>query len=835
MLASLLPDLRYAVRGLAARPLFVLVAVASLALGIGVNTAIYSLFHQVVLRPLPVASPANLFNISAPGPKFGNTSNNSAGSRDDILSHPMLRDLQRLRPDPVAGIAGHRSFQATLGREGRNAFGLGMMVSGNYFDLLGLVPGQGRLIVAADDATPGEGRVAVLSHRHWRDAWGGRADAVGSVLKVNGEALTVVGVAPPGFEGTTPGFRADVFVPLSLAGRLQPQMASDFEDRRSYWIYAFGRLAPGATREDAEAALNLPYARLIEDVEVPLHADLDAQRMAEFRAKRLLLGEGARGQSRTAQQAARPLGLLSAVAALVLLIACLNIANLLLARGAGRAGEFALRASIGASRGRLVRQLLLESALLAALGGLASLPLAALIAGGLVAWMPAGTLDGFEVGIDGAALRFAALVSLATVLLFGLFPALQLGRAEPIAALRGESGQSSSRGGNRFRASLATTQVALSMASLALAGLFAKSLVNLASEDLGMQVERMVVFSLSAERQGYDTEQARALFERIETRLAAVPGVTAVASSRVPLLSHHEWGSNVSVEGFESTPETLAPNYSMVGAGFFASMGIPLLAGRDIALADGADAPRVAVVNRRFAEYFGLGANPIGKRMAIGGSDDLDIEIVGLVADSKYADIKAGAYPLFFTPWRQREVGEMSFYLRAAVSPESLLPVLPGVVAEIDPDLPLENLRTVDQQIQRLIATERFVGLLSGAFAVLSTLLAALGLYGVLSYTLSQRMREIGLRLALGAAPRRLRAMVLGQVGRMTLVGGLLGLAAALALGRAAQSLLFGLDGHDPVVLAAACVLLGLVALGAAWLPARRVGRVDPMVALRHD
>jgi predicted permease len=362
-------------------------------------------------------------------------------------------------------------------------------------------------LAASDDATPGEGRVAVLSHRHWQDAYGAASDALGSVLRVNGEPLTVVGVAPPGFEGTTPGFRADVFVPLALAGLLQPQMASDFEDRRSYWVYAFGRLAPGATREDAEAALNLPYARLLEDIEVPLNTDLDAQRLAEFKAKRLVLSDGARGQSRTAQQAARPLALLSAVAALVLLIACLNIANLLLARGAARAGEFALRASIGASRGRLVRQLLLESALLAVLGGLASLPLAALLASGLVAWMPAGTLDGFDVRLDGAALRFAALVSLGTVLLFGLFPALQLGRSQPIAALRGESGQSASRGGNRFRASLAITQVALSMASLALAGLFAKSLLNLAAEDLGMQVERMVVFSVSAERQGYDAER----------------------------------------------------------------------------------------------------------------------------------------------------------------------------------------------------------------------------------------------------------------------------------------------------------------------------------------
>lgn len=836
MHGSWISDFRYAARALSARPTFALIAILSLALGIGVNTAIFSLFHQAVLRPLPVADPDRLVNLSAPGIKVGSTSNNLAGRREDIFSYPMFRDLERARPDALVGLAAHRAVQANLGSGGAMHGTHAMLVSGGYFDVMGLSPARGRLIAPHDDAAPGASRVAVLAHDYWRNRLGSDPAAVGGTVVVNGVSLTVVGVAPQGFSGTTFGLRPDVFAPISLRWVLDPNAEKDAGDRKSYWTYLFARLASGTSMAEAEAALNRPYSALVNDVEVPLHAELDATRLAEFRDKRVELAPGRRGQSSASANAAGPLQLLIAVAALVLLIACLNIANLLLARGASRAGEFALRASIGASRSRLVRQVLAEALLLALAGGLLSLPLAIVVGSALVDWMPEGMGGSFAPGLDPAALRFAALVAAGTVLLFGLFPALQLARASPIAALRGQSGQSSSRGGNRFRASLATVQVALSMTSLVLAGLFLQSLLNIASEDLGMDVDSLGVFAVAPERNGYAAERSSALFDRIEEQLAALPGVTHVASSMVPLLTRNEWSSSVRVEGYQGTPESPSPFVDKVGTGFFETMDIGLLAGRDFVVADNASAPKVAIVNRAFAEYFGLGQNPIGARMGTGVGDALDIEIVGMVSDSKYADVRARPQPTFFLPRRQgTPPGEMYFYVRSALAPEALLAQLPGVVSKIDPALPVEELGTVRQQIAETVVMERFVGLLSGGFAVLATLLAALGLYGVLSFTLSQRMREIGLRLALGAEPRRVGRMLLRQVVRMTVVGGVVGLVAAVFAGHAARSMLFGLEGHDPRVLAAATLLLTVVALCAGIVPARRAARTDPMIALRHD
>lgn len=839
MISSLLTDLRYALRGLTANPLFTLVAVTSLALGIGVNTAIFSLYQQAVLRPLQVAEPDRLVNLVAPGIKTGSTSSGSTGSRDEILSYPMLRDLQQALPPQIIGLVGHRPAEATIGWEAITRNGSAFLVSGNYFELLGLKPTLGRLLAEHDDLQRGE-PVAVLAHGYWRDQLGGRDDVLGQSIRVNGEQLTVVGVAPAGFLGTSLGNRADLFAPLALADRIDRRVEPDLADRKNYWVYAFGRLAPETTLEQAQAALNLTYRRLIGEVELPLHSELDEQRRQEFARKELLLTPGARGQSRTAANVGKPLALLLGVAALVLLIACLNIANLLLARGASRAGEFAIRASIGASRGRLLRQLLVEALLIAGGGLLLSLPLASAVAAGLMAWLPPVAAQVFTLGLDGPTLRFAALVALGTVFLFGLFPALQLARSEPMAALRGETGATSSRGGNRFHSALATGQVAFSMASLTLAGLFALSLFNLAREDLGMQVESLATFSIAPDRSGYDRERRAVLYDEVEQALAGLPGVSSVASSLVPLLSNSEWGSNIQVEGYDATAaeSTLGHDasvaYNMVGVGYFDTLGIPLLAGRDFTLADNQGAAKVAIVNRRFVERFGLGPQPIGKRMS-GGGDPLEIEIVGVVADSKYHDVKAALAPMFLLPRRQHTPGEMRFYVRSSVPPETLLPQLAAAIAAIDPGLPVDDLRTLPDQIAGTLVIERFVGMLSAAFALVSTLLAALGLYGVLSFTLSQRSREIGLRLALGAAPRRLGAMLLAQVARMTLVGGLLGIGLALAAGRAAQSLLFGLDGHDPLVLLAASVLLALVALGSGLLPARRASRIDPMVALRHD
>ena len=835
-MGHLLAELRQALRGLAARPGFALVAVLSLAVGIGTSTAIWSLYHQVALKPMAVDAPERLVNLSGPGPKSGSSSSGSAGDRDDVFSYPMFRDLQRLQ-EPFAGIAGHVERAVNIGHGGRTTSGSAMLVSGNYFALLGLQPSAGRLIAPHDDQAPGQGRVAVLAHGYWQNALGG-ADVVGSSVLVNGQPLDVVGIAPAGFHGTTLGERADVFVPISLRWALEPNEGNDPDDRRNYWVYLFARLAPGVSMEQAEEQVNRVYAALLADVELPLQTTSDQQWLAQFRDKRIALSDGSRGQSVTAEQAATPLLLLLAAAALVLLVACLNIANLLLARGNARSAELAVRRSLGASRLRLLRQLLIEAVLIAAAGALLALPIGLAMVEGILGLMQDAGADGLQPGLDGAALRFALLTALATVLLFGLFPAWQATRTAPVAVLRSESG--GSRGGRtalRFRNALATGQVAFSMAALVLAGLFLKSLDNLSAVDLGMDVERVLTFAVSPARNGYPPEKAEQFYREAERALAALPGVETAATSMVPLLTDSQWTNNITVQDREPTPQDVDPSYNAVGEHFFEAVGVPLLAGRAFDARDTGDGAKVVIVNRRFAELYGLGENPIGKRMAMGSGGPLDMEIVGLVADSAYNTVQDGVLPLLWVPRSQGGApGSMNFYVRTAPGAQAdVLARVPALVAGLDPDLPVEGLRSFEEQVALSLSMQRFVGAVAAAFAVLATLLAALGLHGVLSYTLSQRTRELGLRMALGAAPRRLVAMLFGQVGRMTLVGAVLGLLAAAALGSAAQTLLFGLQGHDPVVFLGALVLLVLVALAAAALPARRAARTDPMTALRHE
>jgi putative ABC transport system permease protein len=647
-----------------------------------------------------------------------------------------------------------------------------------------------------------------------------------------------VGVAPQGFAGTTFGAQPQVYVPLTQRWGLEPQRPADHEDRQSYWLYLFARLRPGIDLQQADSDLNGVYRNVLRELELPLHASLDPATRQQFADKRVALSPGERGQSSAARNAGTPLAMLLGAAVLVLVVACLNIANLMLARGAARAGEIAVRASIGASRSRLVRQLLVEAGVVAFAGALVALPMASLALNLLGRLIPVASSGAFDLHLDTVALRSAFALAFVTVALFGLFPAFQLARTEPITALRGDSGRSGgSRAAARFRSALAVGQIAFSMISLVLAGLFLQSLSNLGRVDLGLQPDRVATFSISPSLNGYTPERSAVLFDRLESELAALPGVTHASASMVPILSDNEWGSNISLKGHEDAkPDDMSVSYNFVGPSYLKTLGMQRLTGRDFALTDAEGAAKVAIVNREFAERFGLGPDPVGQRMAFGDQDELDIEIVGMVENSKYANVREAPLPQVFAPWRQRSAqGSMNFYVASTLPPDSLLPQIRALVAKADPNLPVEDLQTLPQQIDELLTNDRFVGSLATAFALLSTLLAALGLYGVLSYTLSRRLREIGLRLALGAAPQRLRRMVFAQVGRMTLAGGLIGLVGALALGRVAQSLLYGLAGHDPLVLAGAALVLAGVAFGTGWWPAQRASRIAPSEALRHE
>jgi predicted permease len=524
----------------------------------------------------------------------------------------------------------------------------------------------------------------------------------------------------------------------------------------------------------------------------------------------------------------------------VLLIACANIANLLLARAANRAAEMAVRLSIGASRGQLVRQLLLESCLLALLGGAAGLLVARWTLHGIAALLPPDVNQSLAFELDSTALLFAAGLSIATGVLFGLFPALHSTRPDLVSTLKGTTGQpSGTRAAARFRASLATAQIALSMALLISAGLFTRSLMNVSRVDLGLNTERLVVFGVAPELNGYKPEQSRALFERIEDELSAVPGVSSVAASTVALMAGSSWGNDVRVQGFEAGPDTdTNSRYNEVGPGYFRTLGIPLIAGREFTRADAQGAPKVAVVNEAFARKFNLGRDAVGKRMKRMGTPgtDLDVEIVGLAQDAKYNDVKREVPAMYVIPYRQDEnLGFTSFYVRTTLDEQQLLMAIPGVIKRLDPNLPIHDMKTMQVQVRENMFLDRMISMLSAAFAMLATLLAAVGLYGVLAYTVAQRTREFGLRMALGADAGRVRGLVLGQVGRMTIVGGVVGVVAALALGRVARSLLFELDAHDPLTLAASAAVLVFVALGAGLIPAHRASRLDPMRALRYE
>jgi predicted permease len=837
---------RLAVRGLARAPGFVAIAVTCIALGVGANAAAYSLFDELVRRPLPVPEPERLVNLASPGPRHGNTQCYRIGDCEAVFSHPLHRDLERLQTS-FTGIAAHRLFLANVAFDGRTADGDGVLVSGAYFPVLRVAPALGRLLGPDDDRAAGAHPVAVLSHAYWTGGLGADPGVVGRTIVVNGRALTVVGVAPRGFEGTVLGVRPRVFVPLAMGADVDIGFGprAVYDDRLHHGIFLFARLRPGVTAERAAAATNAAYRRLLADVEAPLQAGMSVPTMARFLAREVELSDGRRGQSTLRGAARTPLAFLFAITGLVVLIACANIANLLLARGADRTTEMAVRLALGAGRRQLVTQLLVESGVLALLGGAASL----LVAHGTLrfvsSFIPAASLGmGTALGIElrPGALAFAAAVSLGTGLLFGLFPALHATRPDLIASIRAGAGQIAGghRAAARFRTSLVTAQIALSMALLVSAGLFVRSLRNIARVDLGLQPEHVVTFAIVPALNGYDPPRARALLERVEAEIAALPGVTAVGGATVPLLVGISNGNNVRVQGFTRGPDTDAnARLNAVGPGYFRALRMGLLAGREFTEADRLGAPRVAIVNEAFARKFGLGRDAVGKRMAMDGSSPdgvLDIEIVGLVRDATYADVKGEVPPTFVTPYRQEPgVAGLAYYVRTADAPERTLRGIPAAVARLDRNLPVAGLKTLPQQVRDNVYLDRMIGALSASFAALATLLAAVGLYGVLSYTVAQRTREIGVRMALGADARNVRGIVLRQVGRLALVGGAIGAVAALGLGRAARSLLFRLEGHDPATLAAAAAVITLVALAAGYVPAWRASRVSPVGALRGD
>jgi putative ABC transport system permease protein len=836
VLANLLQDIRYSLHGFALRPMFALVVVLTLGIGIGVNVAVFSLYEQIMLRELNVSRPAELVNLAGGGSSL-NRICNEQGSCDETLSYPLFRDLEAAGR-PYAALGASRIVPAALRNGDSTSPGSAVLVSGGYFAALGVGPNIGR-VLGEQDVGDTEPAAVVLSYDYWTTAFRADPAALGKTLFVAGQPLEIVGVAPRGFVGTTPGARPDVFAPLTLnwSQRTRPI----HEDRFFSYTYAFGRLQPGVSLEQAQAALGATFRTIVNDVEVPQltgRDNLTAEDVEEYRARMLSLVSGARGQSQAPRFARTPLAVFFAATATILLLACVNLANLMFARGSARVGEIAVRASLGAPRRRLVGLLSIEALLLAGCAALASLPIAVGMLRAIDALQPQG-LDATDTRLNPAAVAVAFAIAALSAVGFALLPALKLVATDPLRALQGNAARVfGGKSLGRLRFALATTQIALSMLLLVLAALFTQSLANIARVDLGLRTESVATFMVAPNLGGYSDERQAQTLAAIARELTAEPGVTHAAYSRIAVLSGSEWGTGIAVEGYEPAGNMdRVVNVNLVSPRFFDTLELPLLSGRLFGDADTLDRPLVAVVNESFARRFGLGDNPVGKRLGREPAQPLNIEIVGLVRDAAYSSVKNAFPAQLFLPRLQTPEyrSEHTFYVRGELPPESLLAAVPRIVSRVDANLPVMDARTLESVIRRSVRTDWLLVTLSGALAGIATLLAVVGLYGVLSYTVAQRTREIGLRLALGAEPAGVRRMVLEQVGWMAGVGVAAGLAGALLLGNLAASLLFGLTPTEPRAVIAAAAVLGAAVFAASYWPARRASRVDPVVALRAE
>jgi predicted permease len=834
-MGTLLQDVRYALRMMAKSPGFTLIAILTLALGIGANTAIFSLTDQVLLRDLPVRNPQELVLLHSPGPNPGHTwSDADDGSS---FSYPLYQDLRDRAPAFSGLIARFHVDLSVAAHDGTERAG-GELVSGNYFDVLGVRPALGRLLGAEDETASGANPVAVLSYGYWTRRFGGDPAILNKQLTVNGTLLTVVGVSQPGFFGVQIGQTPDLFVPLTMKPQIFPGYDA-LDARQDHWLSLIGRLKPGFTPQRAEAAVAPSYHAI-------LAADLSSQKMSgkvakAYGDKKLLFDPGEHGREILQRNVRAPMLSLLAMVGLALLIACANLASLLVAQGEARQREIAVRLALGAGRGRLIRQLLTESLLLALAGGAAGIALGSWTLKTLVGSIPASAgMAGMNPRLDGRVMLFAAALTLGTSFLFGLAPALRASRIK-IQTMLKDQGASVSAGASdvRLRKWLVASQVALTVVLLAGAGFFVQSLLHLKQVALGVRTSHVVQFELDPRDSGYTRAQTTALFDRLRDAVAALPGVQSVSAAEIPLFQDDDSSGNLTIEGYQVRPDEDIDVYrNMVGPDYFATLGIPLLAGREFRPSDTADSPKVAIINRQTARRYFAGRNPIGLHLARGAGDGvhLDTEIVGVVADSKHSSVREESKPFVFYPYSQDPLLEdATFYVRTGQQPASLIVTLKKTVAKFDASLPLFNAMSLDDQVDESVYSDRLLTFFSLSLAALAALLAALGLYGVLAFVVARRTREIGIRIALGATSQHVSRLIFREVLSVCAAGIGVGLAAAWLVGHLIASQLYGVKPGSPPVFLAAALLLSSVALAACYFPARRATRVDPMVALRYE
>lgn len=840
VMAHLSADLLFALRSLRKAPLFAAVAVLSMAFGIAANTAVFTLVDQVVLRTLPVVRPGELVQLSARG-----TEAYGGGIGDGSeLSYAMYRDL-RDHNAVFAGMFCRFPWSLTLTAGGRSELVTAEMVSGTFFPELGVTPELGRLFAAADDRAPGGAPVAVLSYDYWMSRFAGDRAVVGRTITVNGHPLEVVGVARAGFHGLDFGSPVQLYVPIMM----QPQMGPawlQLDGRRFRWVQVFARLRDGMTPAQAQAGVQPLYSKLLEqETADPAFSAASADTRQRFLEGALAVEDASRGHSNLRDSITEPLQILMAVAGVVLLIVCANVANLLIARGAARHRELALRLAVGASRRQIVRLLLVESLVLAVAGAGAGL---------LLAGWGASLLLGFYVTPDSPValsaepdariLLFTTLLAVVTAVVSGLVPALRSTRVDLAPALKGTRGSAGSEQ-PRLRKTLVAAQVALSFLLLVAAGLFVRSLQNLLAVDPGFRTGQVLTFSVDPSRAGYDAERSREFARQLLEAATRAPGVQSAAYAFVSLLEGGAWGMGFTIEGYQPpSGERAGSLANAVSPGFFSAMGVPLLAGREFDERDGPVVPapqgwpyRVAVVNETFVRRYFKDVSPLGRHIGFGSNPGTPtpIEIVGVVKDTKYTGIREEPRAQVFFPYRQATMENITAYVRTGHDPDAVMQSLRRAVAAIDPQLPIFGVTTLEDRVQRSVVNERLIAGLSATLSAIATALAVVGLYGVIAFTVTRRTRDIGIRMALGARGSQIAWGVLREAGALVTVGLAVGAAGAWWLGRYVESQLYGITPADPATIAGAAVVLSFVAAVAALMPARRASAVSPMSALREE
>ena len=831
---ALRQDLRYGVRQLRQSPGFATVAILSLALGIGANTAIFQLVDAVRLRTLPVQNPQELATVDLPP---GSQRSGWFSTRSARLTYAQWEQIAQ-HQQAFSSVFAWSATRFNLAQGGEARYAEGLYVSGDFFRTLGVVPMMGRVFTAGDDTAACGSPGAVISYAFWQREFGGDTGVLSRTVNLDGQTFPVIGVTGPAFFGVEVGRRYDVAIPLCADRLMAADKKGRIPVRHAWWLSAMGRLKPDWTAERATAHLHALSPSIMQATVPPTYKPDTAKRYLTNKLEAAVAGTGVSGLRR---QYERPLWLLLATTGLVLLIACANLANLLLARASVREREVAVRLAIGASRGRLVRQLLSEGLLLAAGGAMLGALLAQALSRGLIAFLTTEESPLFVgLGLDWRVLGFTTLLALLTCMLFALLPALRATQITPASAMR-TGGRGTTAGRERFslRRALVATQISLSLVLLVGALLFGGSLRNLMTTDAGFQAEGVISVRLDLREPEYSDEQLHIVYRDLLERLRTRPGVVSAGQVFFTPVSGSGWNNSIGPDGTPAAASGKESQFNRVGPGYFRTMSTPLLAGRDFDDRDTLTSTKVAIVNEAFAKKYYNGANPVGRTFnleAEAGKPENLYQIVGMVKNTKYYELREEFMPVAFLPIAQEDdPGPNAMYvLRAAGPVGSVLANVKAAVGEVSPAIGVE-FRILSKQLEESLLRERLMATLSGGFGLLAALLATLGVYGVISYMVARRRNEIGVRVALGADRGKVIRMVLGEAAALLAVGLVIGSILALWAGTAASTLLYGLKPYDVPTLAAAIALLGMVTLAASYVPARRAASVDPMTALRDE